>query len=435
MKTKIIWKERSVKNKAWIIICSVLATLLVVLLGLNLSLGEKKVKEKIPRIYSAADPQFERSMGLLLGPAILPGNKAQALLNGAEIFPAMLDAIRSAKHTINFETYIYWSEAIGKQFADALAERARAGVKVHVLLDWVGSSKMDRAYLDTMEQAGVEVRKYHPLKWYTLARINNRTHRKLLVVDGSVGFTGGVGIAGQWTGNAEDPEHWRDSHYRVEGPVVAQMQAVLIDNWIKTTGEVLHGPDYFPALKPVGDAHAQVFASSPQGGSESMRLMYMLALTAAKKSIHLSISYFVPDELTRQILIDAAKRGVKVQIIVPGEHIDVDIVRRSSRGMWGEMLQAGVEIYEYEPTMYHCKVMIIDGLMVSVGSTNFDDRSFRMNDEANLNIYDVKFAAAQIDVFNDDLKHAKRVTYDEWLKRPLKEKVHEKLASLIAPLL
>lgn len=435
MRTRIIWKDRSKKSKFLIILGSVLATLVVVLLFLNLSLGEKKVQEDIPRLYSVSDPQFERTMGVLLGPAIVTGNRAQALINGEEIFPSMLEAIRGAQKTINFETYIYWSEAIGKEFADAFAERARAGVKVHVLIDWVGSSKMEQSYLDTMEEAGVEVRKYHPLKWYNVARMNNRTHRKLLVVDGKIGFTGGVGIAGQWTGNAEDPDHWRDSHYRVEGPVVAQMQAVLIDNWIKTTGHVLDGPEYFPPLQPVGDDHAQVFSSSPQGGSESMRLMYMLAMTAAEKTLHLSISYFVPDDMTRKILIDAAKRGVKVQIIVPGEHMDVDIVRRSSRGMWGELLQAGVEIYEYEPTMYHCKVMIVDSLMVSVGSTNFDDRSFRMNDEANLNIYNADFAKKQVEVFNDDLRHARRITYEEWKNRPLMEKLHERAASWLGPLL
>jgi cardiolipin synthase len=435
MRTRIIWKDRSFKNKFLIILGSVSATLLVVLLALNLTLGDKKVHEDIPRIYSVADPQFERTMGVLMGPAILGGNRTQALVNGSEIFPSMLEAIRGAQKTINFETYIYWSEAIGKEFADAFAERARAGVKVHVLIDWVGSSKMEQSYLDEMEQAGVEVRKYHPLKWYNLARMNNRTHRKLLVVDGKIGFTGGVGIAGQWTGHAQDPDHWRDMHYRVEGPVVAQMQAVLIDNWIKTTGKVLDGADYFPELKAVGDDHAQMFSSSPQGGSESMRLMYLLALTAAQKTIYLSISYFVPDDMTRQILIDAAKRGVKVQIIVPGEHIDVDVVRRSSRGMWGDMLKAGVEIYEYEPTMYHCKVMIVDGLMVSVGSTNFDDRSFRMNDEANLNIYNAQFAAKQIDIFNDDLKHSHRVTYEVWKKRPLKEKLHEHIAGLFSSML
>lgn len=398
-------------------------------------MGEKKVKQEIPRLYSVADAQFQRSMGVMLGPQIVDGNRFDALLNGDQIFPSMLKAIRGAQKTITFETYIYWSEAIGKDFADALSERARAGVKVHVLIDWVGSSKMDQSYLATMKQAGVEVEKYHPLRWYNLGRMNNRTHRKLLIVDGRIGFTGGVGIAGQWTGNAQDPEHWRDSHFKVEGPVVAQMQAVLLDNWTKTTGKVLHGPDYFPALELAGTGRAQMFSSSPTGGSESMHLMYLLAITAAQRSIHLSSSYFVPDEMARKALIDAVKRGVKVQIITPGKYIDTEIVRRSSRGLWDELLKAGVEIYEYQPTMYHCKVMVVDGLLVSVGSTNFDDRSFRLNDEANLNIYDAGFAQQQIDVFRQDLGKSRRVTWVQWQSRPVSEKIWEQAAAVLGPLL
>lgn len=435
MKNKTAWATRSTGNKMMIILLTVVATLIVVLIVLNFSLGSKKVQQEIPRLYSASDPQFERSMSVLLGPSIVDGNHVDALLNGDQIFPAMLQAIRAAQKTINFETYIYWSGAIGKEFADAFSERARAGVKVHVLIDWVGSSKMDDAYLDEMKAAGVEVEKFHPLRWYNMARVNNRTHRKLLVVDGKIGFTGGVGVAPQWTGNAQDPDHWRDSHFRIEGPAVAQMQAVLIDNWIKTTGRVLDGPDYFPALTASGKDGAQIFSSSPDGGSESMRLMYLLALTAAGKTIDLSISYFVPDEQSRQTLIDAAKRGVKVRIIVPGKYMDVDVVRRSSRSMWGDLLKAGVEIYEYQPTMFHCKVMIVDGLMVSVGSTNFDERSFRMNDEANLNIYSAPFAASQIEIFNRDLERSRRITYEAWQNRPFSEKVHEHIANLFSALL
>ncbi|WP_194713958.1 phospholipase D-like domain-containing protein [Noviherbaspirillum soli] len=416
-------------------IASILATLLVTLLVVNFSSGEKQIKQEIPRLYAVSDPQFQRSMGIMLGPQIVDGNKVEALLNGDQIFPSMLKAIRGAKKTINFETYIYWSEEIGREFAEALSERARAGVKVHLLIDWVGSAKMDDKDLEQMRQAGVEVRQYHPLRWYNLGRINNRTHRKLLVVDGRIGFTGGVGIAGQWTGNAQDPDHWRDSHFRAEGPVVAQMQAVLIDNWTKTTGKVLHGDDYFPPQVQAGTARAQVFSSSPSGGSESMHLMYLLAITAAERNIQISASYFVPDEMTRNALIDALKRGVRLQIILPGKNMDAEAVRSSSRGMWGELLQAGAEISEYQPTMYHCKVMIVDGLLVSVGSTNFDDRSFQMNDEANLNIYDAGFARQQIAIFEQDLKKARRITYEQWLDRPLKEKAWEKVASWLGPLL
>ena len=417
----------------------ILATIVLTLLAgwayVSFAGNERKIETEISHLYSVDDPQFRRAMGLMMGPAIIDGNKATELINGDAIFPAMLQAIRGAKKTILFETYIYWSGEIGNEFADALAERARGGVKVHVLLDWVGSAKIDDALTDKMEKAGVEVRKYHPLRWYNLGRLNNRTHRKLLIVDGNVGFTGGVGIAPLWTGNAQDPDHWRDSHYRVEGPVVAQMQSVMLDNWSKTTGKVLHGADYFPPPKAAGSESAQMFASSPNGGSESMLMMYLLAITASTRSIDLSSAYFVPDEITRNALVAAVKRGVRVRIITPGKHMDAETVRRASRGLWGDLLEAGVQIYEYQPTMYHCKVMIVDGQMTSVGSTNFDVRSFRLNDEANLNVYDPAFAARQTRVFEADLTQSRRITYEAWKTRPFAMKVHEHTLALFGALL
>ena len=412
------------------VVLTALATGALVLLALNFTAGEKKVQQQLPRLYSTASPDFERALGSLLGPGIVGGNAVTELLNGDQIFPPMLAAIQGAKKSITFETYIYWSGDIGKQFADALSERARAGVRVHVLLDWVGSAKMDESYLTEMKEAGVQIEKFHKPHWYNLARLNNRTHRKLLVVDGQVAFTGGVGIAPQWMGNAQNPDHWRDSHYLVRGPVVAQMQATFLDNWLKVTGKVLHGDLYFPPLAqdpPAGSQKAQMFSSSPSSGSESMQLMYHLAITAAERSIDLSVAYFVPDELTQKHLMDALARGVRVRFITPGEHTDTDTVKAASRATWGPLLQAGALIYEYQPTMYHCKVMIVDQLLVSVGSTNFDNRSFRLNDEANLNVYDAAFAKRQTEVFEDDLKRSRRVTYEEWLNRPLREKAHEKL--------
>ena len=409
------------------VLLTALATGALVLLALNFTAGEKKVQQQLPRLYSTASPDFERALGSLLGPGIVGGNAVTELLNGDQIFPPMLAAIQGAKKSITFETYIYWSGDIGKQFADALSERARAGVRVHVLLDWVGSAKMDESYLTEMKEAGVQIEKFHKPHWYNLARLNNRTHRKLLVVDGQVGFTGGVGIAPAWMGNAQDPDHWRDSHYLVRGPVVAQMQATFLDNWLKVTGKVLHGELYFPPIAPAGAQKAQMFSSSPSSGSESMQLMYHLAITAAERSIDLSVAYFVPDELTQKHLMDALARGVRVRFITPGEHTDTDTVKAASRATWGPLLQAGALIYEYQPTMYHCKVMIVDQLLVSVGSTNFDNRSFRLNDEANLNVYDAAFAKRQTEVFEDDLKRSRRVTYEEWLNRPLREKAHEKL--------
>ncbi len=403
------------------------------LLGANLLANtEKRLRLPVEHLYGTADPQFVRTMGNLLGPAMVAGNKVETLLNGDQIFPAMLEAIRSAKRTLTFETYIYWSGDIGRQFADALAERARAGVKVHILLDWVGSQKMEEKYLKEMEQAGVEIRRYHPLSWYTLDRMNNRTHRKLLVADGKVGFTGGVGIADEWSGNAQDPKHWRDTHYRLEGPAVAQMQAAFNDNWTKVSGAVLHGEGYFPALKAVGTMPAQMFMSSSDGGSESMHLMYLLGIAAAEKSIDLAMAYFVPDDLALAALEDAMKRGVKVRIIMPGKHIDTQLVRRASRALWGRILVAGAELYEFEPSMYHCKVLVIDGLWTSVGSTNFDNRSFSLNDEANLNVYDAGFAARQAADFEADLKRSRRITLEEWASRPWTERAMEKVMGLVS---
>ena len=397
------------------------------LLALNLMTdSEKKIRRKVEHRYAVDDPQFVRAMGVLLGPSLTDGNRVETLLNGDQIFPAMLEAIRAARKTITFETYIYWSGQVGKQFAEALSERAKAGVKVHILLDWVGSQKMDADLLAQMERSGVEIKRYHPLAWYTIDRLNNRTHRKILVTDGRVGFTGGVGIADEWGGNAQDKDHWRDTHYRVEGPAVAQMQAAFNDNWLKVSGVVLHGDDYFPPPERHGELLAQVFQSSPDGGSESMHLMYLLSVAAAAKTIDLSMAYFVPDDIALEALVAAMKRGVRVRIIMPGKLTDAKPVRRASRALWGDILRAGAEIYEYQPTMFHCKVLVVDGLWVSVGSTNFDNRSFRLNDEANLNIYDRDFAARQVRDFEADLKRSRRITYEEWESRPWMEKELER---------
>jgi cardiolipin synthase len=414
-----------------LVAAGVVATFVATILVLNLMPSDQRVEHRIERLYDTSSPQMQRVMGVLLGPPIVPGNRVDVLLNGEQIFPAMLEAIRAARSTITFETYIYWSGDVGRAFADALSERSRAGVRVHVLLDWVGSQKMDEALLDQMRDAGVDIRFYRPLSWYHLARMNNRTHRKLLVVDGRVGFTGGVGIGDKWQGHAQDPEHWRDTHFRAEGPVVAQMQATFNDNWNKVTGRVLHGEAYFPRLDATGGARAQMFQSSPEGGAESMQLMYLLAITAAARTIDLASAYFVPDDLTLQTLVDALKRGVRIRILVPGPIIDTEVVRRASRANWGPLLAAGAEIHEYQPTMYHCKVLVVDGLLVSVGSTNFDTRSFRLNDEANLNVMDAAFAARQIEVFEQDLAHARRVTFDEWAARPWHEKLMEEAAELL----
>ncbi|MEZ5463148.1 phosphatidylserine/phosphatidylglycerophosphate/cardiolipin synthase family protein [Dokdonella sp.] len=422
---------QSRKKRNWTIAATVAATIAAVVVAMNFATPEKKLQQTMPHRHAVSDPQFRREMGVMLGPGLLGGNHVVALENGDEIFPSMLEAIRGAEHTINFETYIYWSGEIGKTFADALAERSRAGVKVNVLLDWVGSIKIDDALMKEMKDANVKVELYRPLKWYNLGRLNNRTHRKILVVDGKIGFTGGVGIADQWDGEAQDPDHWRDLHFRVEGPVVWQFQAAFNDNWIKTTGEVLNGAEYFPSLTDVGDLDAHMFTASPAGGSASMHLMYMLAIAASSETIDLQAAYFVPDDLIVEALLAARQRGVQVRIILPGQHIDSESVRLASKASWGDLLEHGVEIYEYQPTMMHNKMLIVDHEMVSVGSTNFDGRSFRLNDEASMNVYDHAFASSMSKVFELDLAETTRYTYETWQQRSLKEKF---LESIVRPI-
>jgi cardiolipin synthase len=415
------------KAVTWTIVLTVAATLAIVALATNFATPEKKLERRILHQHAVRDPQFRRELSTLLGPSILPGNRVEDFENGDEIFPAMLEAIDGATRTITFETYIYWSGDIGQKFADALSRKARTGVRVHLVVDWAGSIKMEQDLLKEMKDAGVRIEMYRPLRWYNLTRLNNRTHRKLLVVDGKVGFTGGVGIADQWTGHAQDPGHWREAHFRIEGPAVAQMQAAFNDNWIKTTGELLNGPDYFPPLERAGDMDAQLFIASPAGGSESMHLMYLMAIAAAGQAIDLEASYFVPDALIVDALLAARRRGVRIRVLVPGEHIDSETVQLASRATWGPLLQAGVEIHEYRPTMLHVKLLVVDGELVSVGSTNFDIRSFRLNDEASLNVYDRPFAARMTAIFEGDLARSKPYTYAEWKDRPLREKLVEKL--------
>jgi cardiolipin synthase len=399
------------------VVLSTLGTLVVVMVVLNFRKPEKEPHHRVKRLYDIKSPQLKREMGALLGPTIVAGNSVQALENGDEIFPSMLAAIGAAKRTITFETYIYWSGTV--------IQRARAAVRIHIMLDWVGCGKMLPELVTRMKQAGIEVKRYHALRWYSLGKLNNRTHRKVLIVDGTVGFTGGVGIADEWSGHAQDPEHWRDMHFKVLGPVVAQLQAAFLDNWIKTTGDVLHGEEYFAALTEVGSQQMQMFISSPKGGSDSMRLMYLTAITAAERSIDIEAAYFIPDPLMIRELVGARERGVRIRVLLPGKHIDSEAARIASKRGWGPLLRSGAEIHVYQPTMLHCKMLIFDEYMVSVGSTNFDMRSFELNDEASLNVYDSTFARQMTDVFERDLKSSTLYTYAHWQSRGWPEKAAE----------
>jgi cardiolipin synthase len=369
---------------------------------------------------AVGSPGFRQQIGSLLGAPATGGNRIGTLVNGDEIFPAMLRAIRGAKRTVTFETYVFEKGEIPRQFAEAFSERARAGVKVHLTLDGHGAKK-SKAYHREMEEAGVQIARFHTVFYPDFRRYNNRTHRKILVVDGKVGFIGGVGIADQWAGNADAPKHWRDTHYRVEGPVVGQLQGAFAVNWLRTRKELLHGPEYFPALGRAGDTIGSVFHSSPRHGKLSVPILYHVVIASTRRSLKIENAYFVPDDGMVAALTGAARRGVKVQIIVPGRQIDQKAVRRASRKRWEELLKGGVEIYEYQPTMIHSKLLIADGLFVSIGSANFDNRSLSLNDEANLNVLDAGFAREQTRLFDRDLARSIRVTLENMNDKGLGE--------------
>ena len=411
---------------------SIVATLLVVVIVRNLSTVEKQLEHKITPDFCVGDPAFERAMDGLLGSKLLGGNRITPLVNGCRLFPDMLEAIRGAKHSVTLETYIYWSGHIGRQVADALIERAQAGVHVHVLVDWAGSRKMENELLERLRapESRIEFHRYRPPSWRNLGTMNNRTHRKILVVDGRIAYTGGACIADAWDGDAQDTDHWRDTLYRLEGPAAAQMQAAFMDNWVQVAEDVLLGDDYLPPLPRCGDVRAHVFRSGPFEGLQSARLMYLISIACARRHIRLGHSYFIPDRLCREALISARKRGVKVEVIIAGA-TDAPVTRHCTHWLLGDLLKAGIEVYEYQPAMYHCKLMIVDDLWVSVGSTNFDTRSFRLNDEVTLNAYDAEFARGEIEQFERDKLSSRRITLEEWNARPAKTRAIEFAASLL----
>jgi cardiolipin synthase A/B len=385
--------------------------------------------------FAASDPRFLEGLGPLLGVTTVPGNRVEEMINGDEFFPAMLEAIRGAQTSVTLTTYIYWRGQVAAEFSRALADRAREGVQVRVLLDWIGSRRIDPRDVALMREAGAEVRFFNPFTILNPGRINHRLHRKLLVVDGHTGFIGGAGYADFWLGNAHNDRNWRDAFYQVEGPVVAQMQSVFMEDWQKVTGEGLVGDAFFPGLVPVGSDPAHVFSNTVGAGTDRVRLMYLLSIDAARKSIRISMAYFIPCTQIRQALIAARNRGVDVQIILPNELIDSKIVRPSSRRNYGPLLRAGIQIFEFEPSMYHTKAIVVDEAWVTVGSANLDNRTFRYSDEANLNILSPEFARAQIAAFDTDRARAQEITYEAWKRRSLIKRLMEILTMPLVPLI
>jgi cardiolipin synthase len=377
------------------------------------------------------DIEFMEAAEALTGAPISHGNDVELLVNGDRIFPAFLDTIRGAERTVNLLTYVYWRGDIAHEVAGLLARRAREGVTVNVLLDWVGSVKMDQGLIEQMRDAGVCVARFRPPKPYALRRLNNRTHRKLLVADGRIGMIGGVGIAEEWTGDAQDPDHWRDTHVRVRGPVIRGLQGAFAENWLEATGEALVGDEYLPPLDEIEDGGPmQVVRSRAGVGDTNVEALYFLAIASAKRSLELTAAYFAPRPAFIEALCDAADRGVAVRVLVPGPHIDKEFVRVAGRRSYEQLLACGVRIFEYQPTMLHAKTMVVDGAWSSVGSVNFDNRSFQLHDEATLCVQSERFAGLLAEQFDRDLEVSSEIEPGRWRRRPVRHRATEAVLGL-----
>ncbi len=381
--------------------------------------------------FAVDDEEFLPTMAGATGVPFLAGNRIDILNNGDEFFPAMLEAIAGADASITIEAYIYWAGGIGREFAEALADRARAGVRVKILLDAVGSASIGEEILEILEAGRCQLAWYNPIRWYALGRFNHRTHRKSLIVDGRIAFTGGAGIADHWRGCAQDPQHWRDMQVRIEGPAVAPLQTGFAQNWLQTTDELISGLLYYPPLEPVGPLAAQTIMSSPETGTSTVRTMYYLSIICARKSIFIANPYFVPDQTAVEALTDAKRRGVDVCVMVSGIHNDAWLARQNSIRMYGPLLRAGVEIVEFNRTMLHHKAMVVDGVWSTIGTTNFDNRSFAHNEENNVCVYDVGYAKHLRALFLADLKGCDRVDYRSWRRRGVLQRVQEVIAAFL----
>ena len=392
--------------------------------------SEKRDVYKFDHPFTVDDAQFRRSMDTL-GTPMVGGNDAELLKNGDEIFPAMTKDIREAKESVNLETYIYQADAAGRQFADAMIAAARRGVEVRLLVDAWGSKL--KGLQDELQKAGVRVRKYRPLRLFTIYKVGRRTHRKILVVDGRIAYTGGLGIDERWLGNARNTKEWRDTQVRVVGPVVAQMQAIFSEDWTYTTGEILAGDKFYPRIEHAAAVQAQAIKASRGDSSSLAKMLYYVAIQSAKKTIYIQNAYFLPDKQVREALVAAVARGADVQIMVPGRDIDLPMVRFASWIHYGELLQGGVHIFEYRGTMMHNKAMVVDGLYSTIGSINFDTRSMSRNAEESLAFYDRGFAKKMEAMFFEDRKRCAEITYEEWKKRGIVQRMAELVFWIFEP--
>ena len=405
----------------------------VIIVSLALLLAQDQETLHIKSAVAADDPVFPDYVAALTGSGITRGDEYQILVNGVEIFPAMLDALRQARRRINFETYIYDTGRVAESFTTALADAAARGVEVRVLVDAVGASAMEPGHVERLQRAGVQIGTFNPVQWHSLEEINYRTHRKILVVDGDVAFTGGAGVADHWLGDADAPEHWRDTHLRVTGPAVTMLEAGFYENWAETG----HTSDARLDLRPPPletRARSIVAWSSPSGGSNRVKLLYLLSLAGARRTLDLQSPYVVLDASTRWSLTEARRRGVRVRLLVEGDLTDAKPVKYASRADYDALLAEGIEIHEFQPTMMHVKALIVDGVWSIVGSTNFDNRSLELNDEINVAVADRDLAARLTEDLEADLRRSHRLTLETWRERSATDKAREKFWGLFGEL-
>jgi cardiolipin synthase A/B len=369
-----------------------------------------------PAVGKDADA-FMRAFAGAAGQPVLDGNEITILQNGIEIFPALFDAIAAARESIHFSTFIYESGHVPRRFADAASAAARRGVEVRIVLDSRGSKKIPPALVKQMRDAGCQVRWFRSIQWFTVTRYNHRTHRKLLIVDGTLAFTGGVGIADEWDGKGDSPAHWRDTHVRISGPAVAAVQAAFVDNWNEATGELPLQEKYFPKLSPAGAVRICAVQSNPTNSTSAAQRSMAALIAGSSRRLWITNAYFVPTPPFIKTLCEAKARGVDVKILVPGPHHDQPAVRRASRRTWPALLAGNVELYEFQPTMIHAKTVVVDGAVTSIGSINFDPRSFALNAEFGVVVHDREIAAQMEDAFLTDIGRARQITDDDVRRR------------------
>jgi cardiolipin synthase len=401
------------------------AAALVVLL---LMLAQDQETLNVRSAISADDPRYSAYVSALVGGALSKGNRYDVLTNGDQFFPAMLEAIRSAKRRISFETYIYDDGQVAAQFTAALEDALHRGVHVNLVVDSVGASGMTAETIKRLQAAGCQIGSFHSLKWYNLEEVNYRTHRKILIIDGRIAFTGGAGVADHWLGHADDKEHWRDTQVRMRGPVVRLVEGAFYENFLETAGSVTPELDD-PETEVDDTGHSLVLRSSPTGGSNDLKRLYLLGIASARRTIDITSPYFVTDESSSWSLKDAVSRGVKIRILVEGDKTDAMPVKYASREAYDWLLAMGIEIYEYQPTMMHTKTLVVDGAWSMFGSANFDNRSLELNDELNVAVSDRELARRFTADFEQDLRVSSRLELSSWRQRPRLEKAREKFWS------